>query len=380
MFKFSAVSAQIKYKKREDLGIIYSNDPFYCTGVFTKNKVKAAPVIYSQNMLKKYKLFKALIVNSGNANACTGKDGLEDCFLIEDKIRKIFKIDKQFGILQASTGVIGVKLPVERIISKLDKLKENLDEKNLEIFARAIMTTDTFPKITKYQSNEFKIIGVAKGAGMIHPNMATMLSFIMTNADLPITLIDSIFKNIVNKTFNSISVDGDTSTNDSVFLLIKPEVKVSKSRFKSSLFEICHNLSKMIVKDGEGSTKLIKIIVKNAPSTNAAKTICEKIATSPLVKTAFFGNDPNWGRILCAIGNSNIEVDPEKIELYFGDFKVVENGKEYSKFNENEVQNYLRENREVGITVDLNLGNKRWEYYTCDFSYDYVRINAEYRT
>ncbi len=377
MFKFASVEAGIKYKDRDDLAIVYSDTPFFVKAVFTKNKFKAAPVRFCIDSLKKNEKFNAIIVNSGNANACTGVQGLLDCEIIAKKVKHEFNIKN--GILIASTGVIGVKLPVEKIEKKIPELKYKLSEKNFKDFANAIMTTDTAPKIVEYDK-DFKIIGIAKGAGMIHPNMATMLAFIFTNAKIDLDKVDKVFKKIIERTFNSISVDGDTSTNDSVFLSILPEKEVNINDFENALFFVCNELAKKIVKDGEGATKFIEINVINGKSEYACKRIAETIAKSPLVKTAFFGNDPNWGRIICAIGYSGVEFNEEKIKLMIGDYLVFENSIEAKEFSEEKVFNYLKDNNEIKVTIDLNEGDCFWKYYTCDLTYDYVRINAEYRT
>ncbi len=378
MFKFASISAEIKYKNRDDLAIVYSEKPFFVKAVFTKNKFRAAPVNFCIDRLKKIEKFNAIIVNSGNANACTGEQGYMDCELIEKKIKEEFQIEN--GILIASTGVIGVKLPVEKICKKISSLKSALSPEGYENFAKAIMTTDTFPKVVEYKNNKFKMLGIAKGAGMIHPDMATMLAFIFTNANVNLDMADNIFRDIIDKTFNSISVDGDTSTNDSVFLSILPEKDVDFDEFKNGLEYVCENLAKKIVKDGEGATKFIEINVINGESENKCRQIAEAIAKSPLVKTAFFGNDPNWGRIICAIGYSGVDFNPEDIILTIGKYKVFENGMESPDFSEEKVYEYLKNNKDVSLTVNLNEGNAKWKYYTCDFSYDYVKINAEYRT
>lgn len=378
MFSFASVNAEIKYKDRDDLAIVYSEKPFFVKAVFTKNKFRAAPVNFCIDRLKKNKKFNAIIVNSGNANACTGKQGYLDCELIERKLKEEFQIEN--GILIASTGVIGVRLPLEKICKKISILKKNLSSENYEDFAKAIMTTDTVPKIVEYKNGKFRIFGIAKGAGMIHPNMATMLAFIFTNANIELKKIDKAFKDVIDRTFNSISVDGDTSTNDSVFLSILPEEDVEFNEFINGLRYVCENLAKKIVEDGEGSTKFIEINVINGNNKEKCKQIAETIAKSPLVKTAFFGNDPNWGRIICAVGYSNVNFNPENIILTIGQHKVFENGMESPEFSEEKVYEYLKNNRNVSLTVNLNEGKASWKYYTCDFSYEYVKINAEYRT
>ncbi len=379
-FYFSTAQANIKYANRDDVALIFSDKPFLASGVFTKNRVKAAPVIYCKDLLEKRRYFRALLINSGNANACTGKDGLKNCRTISEELAKSLNIDKD-EVLLASTGVIGVQLPAQKIISTFDDLKKQLSPHNLEKVAKAIMTTDSYQKISLYNGEDFNIAGIAKGAGMINPNMATMLSFIFTDAELEEKVSSKILKKVTEKTFNSICVDGDTSTNDSLFLLSSQSKSgVKKEYFKEKFTDICLNLAKLIVKDGEGATKLIKISINNGKSIGQCKLIGETIAKSPLVKTAFFGGDPNWGRIICAVGYSNADIDPEKIDIYFDKMKIVDNGVEAPNFSEKEAAQYLKNSSDISLSIDLKIGRKNWEYYTCDLSYEYVKINADYRT
>ncbi len=379
-FLFSAINAEIKYKNRDDLALIFFPNSANVSAVFTKNRVKAAPVIYCKNLLKGRNKFKAIVINSGNANACTGEQGLNACKEICNNIAEKLKITRD-EVLISSTGVIGVQLPILNFIKNSENLVKKLSKKNIESAARAIMTTDSFPKINSVKKDNYTICGIAKGAGMINPDMATMLAFILTDAFVEKDIMDKILKNVVDKTFNSITVDGDMSTNDSVFFIstgINKEIDIEK--FENDILEVCFNLAKMIVKDGEGATKLIKIRVKNGASEDQCRRICESIANSLLVKTAMFGGDPNWGRILAAIGYSGEIFNPENIIIYLGENKIVENGMEAITFSEKKCAEYLRENREIEIIVDLNQGDKFWDYFTCDISYDYVKINAEYRT
>ncbi len=379
-FKFSAVSAEIKYKNRNDLALISFLEGANVAAVFTKNKVKAAPVIYCQNLLSEKNFFKSIVINSGNANACTGKQGVKNCQIICKNIADKLNINNN-EVLISSTGVIGVQLPVEKFIKKTDLLINRLNRNNIEDMAKAIMTTDKFHKIFSIKNNNYTICGIAKGAGMINPDMATMLAFILTDANIEINTMKSILNKTVNKTFNSITVDGDMSTNDSVFFIstgIKKEIDINS--FENDFYKVCLNLSKMIVMDGEGATKLVKIVVKNGKSNLECKKISESIANSLLVKTALFGGDPNWGRIIAAIGYSDVNIEPEKIDIYFGKYKVMEKGLEAKDFLEDKCANYLQNNKEIEIIVDLNIGDKSWIYFTCDISYEYVKINAEYRT
>ena len=380
-FFFAAAAAEIKYSKRDDIALIYCPEGADVSAVFTKNSVKAAPVIYSSEILKKNEKVKAIFINSGNANACTGNEGIKHCYLLSEELKKL--LASNGNILITSTGVIGVKLPVDKIISKLPELIENLSRESISKVAKAIMTTDTFPKIYSFYSSsgDFSICGIAKGAGMINPNMATMLAFILTDAFVDKAEMDAILSEINEKTFNSICVDGDTSTNDSVLLMsssIKKDIDMLE--FKAGLEKVMKNLAKMIVKDGEGATKFIKFHIKGGRDRFQCKKIGEALSKSLLVKTAFFGGDPNWGRIICTIGYADGEISPENIDIYFGDYIVVKDGMEAKEFKEQEIAEYLTNNDELSVTINLNLGNSSWVYYTCDLSYEYVKINAEYRT
>ncbi len=380
-FLFSSTEANIKYSNRDDLALILCKDGAKAAGIFTTNSVKAAPVLYSKNILEQNNLsVKAILVNSGNANACTGEKGIEACNVISEKLAELLGI-KKGEVLLASTGVIGVQLDIKKIIDNLDTLIGSLSNDKISNVASAIMTTDTFPKMYSVRENDFTICGIAKGAGMINPNMATMLGFILTDADIESSALSSILREINEKTFNAICVDNDTSTNDTVFLLSSGKNKnIDFDKLYEKLYEVMLNLAKMIVKDGEGATKLLKVTVKGGLSEIQCKNICKGIANSLLVKTAFFGADPNWGRIICAVGYSDESVKQEKIDIFFDNYQIVKNGLESETFSEKEVSDYIMKNDEINIIVDLNLGEHSFEYYTCDISYDYVKINAEYRT
>ncbi len=379
-FLFSSANAKIKYENRNDVGLIYCPNGVKVSAVFTKNKIKAAPVLYSQNLLKNKSNFKAIIINSGNANACTGEQGVENCKIICSNIAKKLKIHEH-DVLISSTGVIGVPLPVKNFLNISEPLIKNLTKEEFINVAKAIMTTDTIHKIYSVKKDNFTIFGFAKGAGMINPDMATMLAFILTDADIDKNLMDDILKRVVDKTFNSITVDGDMSTNDSVFLMsnrLKKNINIDE--FEKSLYEVALNLAQMIVRDGEGATKFVKILVRNGTSEKQCKNIAKSVANSLLVKTAIFGGDPNWGRIIAAVGYSGENFISEKLDIYFGDYKIVENGAESENFSEKRCAQYLKKNKDINIIIDLNEDDKNWEYYTCDITYDYVKINAEYRT
>lgn len=388
-FRTSAVSADIKGNKKgkSDLGILLSDIPCTVAGVFTQNRVKAAPVISSQNILNGHPEMFGIIANSGNANACTGKKGLEDVKTITKHFEKIFKLPEN-SLLMSSTGVIGVQLPVEKILGSADELLSKIDDTD-EDFTRAIMTTDTFPKsvaiLVETENGTFVIGGCAKGAGMISPSMATMLSFITTDAMISRELLQKALDMAVKESFNRITVDGDMSTNDSVYVLanglsgIAVQNEEGFHQFYEGLKFVCLELAKMIVKDGEGATKLVKIEVKNAMSENDAKKCAFKIGNSPLVKTMLFGNDPNWGRLLASAGASLIEMNPDNIDIYFDNLHYVSSSVIIDTDLESKVHEIMKKDSYT-ITVDLNYGNAHYGVYTSDLTYDYVKINADYRT
>ncbi|OAG28774.1 hypothetical protein TH606_00435 [Thermodesulfatator autotrophicus] len=384
-FSFSAVASGIK-KEALDLGLIYAEKPVQGAGVFTSNLVKAAPVLLAQGLLAKRNAFRAILVNSGCANACTGEEGLNDAQEISSYLaQKLNCLPEE--ILPASTGVIGERLPKEKIIEAIPPLIEGLSPDKYQDFAKAIMTTDAFPKIASRQieisGEKINILGIAKGAGMIAPNMATMLAFLLTDTSLAQDKIYKILKDTVDKTFNRITVDGDTSTNDTVYLLASGYKKKIEDRnidsFKKALYEVCYELASFIVKDGEGATKLVKIKIINAENENRAVKIAQTVANSLLVKTAFFGEDPNWGRFLAAMGRAGINFDPNKVDIYINEIKIVENGLGTGKESENRAHLEMKKPNFV-VTIDLKQGRAEAQYLTCDLSYDYVKINAEYRT
>jgi glutamate N-acetyltransferase/amino-acid N-acetyltransferase len=383
-FQTYSLSAGIKYSNRNDLGVIFSQTPASYAGVFTSNRIYAAPVRLCRERMGNP--IQAVVVNSGNANACTGLKGYEDARLIAEKAERVFNAAAENTALSLSTGVIGVPLPVEKILSALDGYEKA--DRDPESFARTIMTTDSFPK---YASREVEIkgkkvtlTGFAKGAGMISPNMATMLSFILTDAQIDFAHLQQMLLECTGETFNAITVDGDMSTNDSVILLANGESGVSvqaggeSKEFKKALMEIMEELAKKIVQDGEGATKLIEIRVEKAGSREDARKVGLAIANSLLVKTAFFGNDPNWGRILAAAGYSGALVEEEKTELYFLD-RWIFKGKPES-YDRKELIEKMKDSKELLIRVVLNQGSEDKRFFTCDLSYDYVKINAEYTT
>lgn len=388
-FKFAAVEAAIKKPGRLDLALICSETPAAVAAVFTTNKVKAAPVVLCQDRVKSGTC-RAVVVNSGNANACTGSEGMANAVATASGLAAGLQIDAD-SILVASTGVIGQQLPMERLTAALPKLAAGLGESTLADVAAAIMTTDTFPKMETRTgiagSRDYTIAGIAKGAGMIMPNMATMLAFIVTDAAVEPAWIQSVFARGVDTSFNMISVDGDTSTNDTALIMANGmagntpinAADPAAATFAALLEEVLLSLAKQIVKDGEGATKLVEIRIVGGLSDSDAKKAGMAVANSLLVKTAFFGQDANWGRILAAVGYSGAEVDPERVELFFDDVPMVKDGLFLGGSAEARGTEVLQK-KEFSVTVDLHLGSGRATVYTSDLSYDYVRINADYRT
>lgn len=388
-FSSAAVAADIKGNRsgKLDLALLVSEIPCEVVAVFTKNRVKAAPVVAAMEQLKKVSKFSGIIVNSGNANACTGKQGIEDYKTITNSFAKKFGHPAD-TFLMSSTGVIGVRLPVDKILKSFDELIDKMDDEDDE-FTRAIMTTDTRPKkiavLVETPKGVYVIGAAAKGAGMISPSMATMLSFITTDVAIKKDKMQEILSNVVEKSFNSITVDGDMSTNDTVFLfsnglsgiVLTDDEEIRQ--FEEALLYICRYLAKEIVLDGEGATKLVHITVKNAKSIEDAKTCAFKIANSPLVKTMFFGSDPNWGRLMASIGASLIDINPDTIDIYFNDLKYVENSSLIDPSLEKKVHDIMLQ-KEYEIIIDLKIGKDSSSVMTCDFSYDYVKINADYRS
>ena len=388
-FKFSAVEAAIKKPGRLDLGMIFSDVPAVAAAVFTTNKVKAAPVLLSIDRVKSGSC-RALIVNSGNANACTGRRGMADAVESARIAAEQLGIGEE-AVMVSSTGVIGVPMPMERIREALPSLVQNLGKSSLDDLARAIMTTDTFPKMEVRRGisggKEYTIAGIAKGAGMIMPNMATMLAFIITDAAVDHSWLQEIFRTANDSSFNIISVDGDTSTNDTALIMangmagnpVLKEGSAGAEEFQQLLQEILLSLACQIVKDGEGATKFVKILVNGAISDSEARKAAMAVANSSLVKTAFFGQDANWGRILAAVGYSGIKVDQDRLSLWFDDVLMAEGGI-FAGGDAEARGTEVLQNKEFSVTVDLNLGNGRATVYTSDLSLEYVKINADYRT
>jgi glutamate N-acetyltransferase/amino-acid N-acetyltransferase len=388
-FKFSAVEAAIKKPGRLDLGLIFSEVPATVAAVYTTNRVKAAPVLVSMQRTRCGQA-QALVVNSGNANACTGQRGMEDALETTRRVAEGLGIPDE-ETLVASTGVIGLPLPMERIRGSIDILVEGLETGSLEEIARAIMTTDTFPKIEvrrgEADGKPYTIAGIAKGAGMIMPDMATMLAFLITDAAVDREWLERTFREANDSSFNMITVDGDTSTNDTAIIMANgmagntPISAGSRdaAQFANLLNDLLLSLAKKIVKDGEGATKFVTIVVKGAASNADAKRAAMSVANSSLVKTAFFGQDANWGRIIAAVGYSGAEVNPNRVDLYFDDVLMAENGLAVGGDAEARGTAVMK-NSEFSVTVDLKIGGGTSTVYTSDLSYEYVKINADYRT
>ncbi len=373
-FKTSAVAAGIKPRGVLDLALIYSERPATAAAVFTQNTFIAAPLVVSKRHLAETgHRARAILVNSGNANAATGEAGIQAARACVDALAV------QLGcpaneILVSSTGVIGRPLPVDAIKVAIPKLVAALLPGNIEMLARGIMTTDTVPKIATAEVGHARITGVAKGAGMIHPDMATMLSFIMTDAEVPRVELQELLQYAVQRSFNSISVDGDTSTNDMVVVLANGASggRPATGEFRDKLLEVCIQLATAIVRDGEGASKFVELIIEGAPSETAAHTIGRAIARSPLVKTAIYGADPNWGRIVGAIGNSGIPLKSDRVEIYISGVPI-------SAATLEEARQQLSR-KEVQIRVVLDSGSASARVWTCDLTEGYIRINADYTT
>jgi glutamate N-acetyltransferase/amino-acid N-acetyltransferase len=388
-FKFAARSAGIKKSGKLDLALIYSEVPARCAGVFTTNKVVAAPVVVATPRIRQGHC-QAILVNSGNANACTGEQGLRDALRCSELTARALGIAEDL-VAVSSTGVIGAPLPMDKFERHIPLLPPDFDAEHAGRVAEAIMTTDAFVKLASVtgavDGQDYTILGMAKGAGMIHPNMATMLAFVCTDAAVDPTFLDQALRQAVEGSFNSITVDGDTSTNDMVIVLANGMAGNHEIRgnsevgdvFAGQLAAVLLDLAKLIVKDGEGATKLVEVVVRGALSDAEARLAARSVATSNLVKTAFFGEDANWGRIIAAVGYSGAQVDPDKVEIRFGDVAVVRNGVSTGKELEEQATAVLK-TPEFTVTIDLNLGAGRSAYYTSDLTYDYVRINAAYRT
>lgn len=388
-FKAAGIKAGLKKSGKEDVAIIYSTKAAAAAAVFTTNTMAAAPVIVSRQAAAKGKA-SAIIVNSGCANACTGEQGLTDAKAMAKITADLLGVD-QDEILVASTGIIGVTLPMEKVTAGIKKAVGEMSVEGAAKAAQAIITTDTFTKSCAYEfelgGKTVRIAGIAKGSGMIHPNMATMLSFITTDAAIAAPVLKQALTEAVGVSFNMVSVDGDTSTNDMVAVLanglagnavIADSAGTEYQLFSKALTAICTDLAKKVARDGEGATKFLEVNVSGAASFAEAKKAAMAIAKSPLVKTAFFGQDPNWGRILCAVGYSEATVVPEKTSLNIGGIIIVKNGLGV-QYDEHMLRAVMAAH-DIVVNVDLAVGAAKATVWTCDFSYEYVKINGEYHT
>ena len=375
----------------DDLALIVSDSAAAVAGVFTTNRVQAACVSYSRRVVRNG-MARAILVNAGNANACNGERGAEDNRTLAEWVSRKLNVPPD-SVLTASTGIIGHPLPMEKIQSGINDVVTQLDrdEETDQRVARAIMTTDTRPKFFAFEADSdqwvapIRLGGMCKGAGMIAPNMATMLAFLTTDARLPAPLLQEALARAVSQSFNSVTIDGDTSTNDMCLLMASGmgEGEISRQGaafedFVDALTRLSVALSKEIAKDGEGATKLVEIVVRGAATEAGAHKIAKTVAESPLVKTALFGNDPNWGRLLMAAGRAGIPFDPNVIDAHIGPHLVCSQGGSV-EFDRDAAHAYLT-GQEVQIILDLNIGDESATVWTCDYSYDYIKINAEYHT
>jgi len=386
-FKFSGVAAGLKKNGKKDLGLIYSETPAQVAGVFTRNQIKAAPVLLDMQRITSGTC-QAVIVNSGNANCCTGAKGMQDAISMARWTAAKLDIQEEM-VLVASTGVIGQPLAVEKIQASIPDLINTLDPDGLSALAEAIMTTDTVPKIVTRKGQlggtAFTVTGVAKGSGMIRPDMATMLCFVMTDIAAKPALLKEMLLASTDRSLNRITVDGDTSTNDTTLLMANGQSGVvissdaDRKEFQSILDAILISLGKQLVKDGEGATKLVEIAVTGAATDADAYQIADTVAHSNLLKTALFGEDANWGRILGAVGRAGVPIQPDAIDVYFADVLMVKSGMGCGKEAEAQATQVLKQ-PEYTITIDLKAGKATSSVFTCDFSIDYVKINADYRS
>lgn len=394
-FEAAAAEAQIKYKDRKDMALIYSQVPCVAAGTFTTNVVKAAPVRWDQEIVKKSANVHAVIINSGIANACTGEEGYGYCEQTAQAAERLLRIPAS-SVLVASTGVIGMQLPMDRIqdgVALLAEGKADTEEAGLEA-AKAIMTTDTKPKYAAAQveigGKTVTVGGMCKGSGMIHPNMCTMLGFVTTDAAITKEMLQRALSDDIKDTYNMVSVDGDTSTNDTVLLLANgmagnpliDRENEDYAVFKEALNYVNTELAKKIAGDGEGATCLFEVKVIGAESKEQAVTLSKSVITSSLTKAAIYGHDANWGRILCAMGYSGASFDPDRVDLYFesaaGKLKIIENG--VSTGYSEEMATKILSEEYVTATADIKMGEASATAWGCDLTHEYVNINADYRS
>ncbi len=391
-FKAAGIHAGLK-KNRKDMALIYSKTGCAFAGVFTRNQVQAAPVLYCKALMDMPQT-KAVLVNAGNANACTGQQGLDNAREMARQLAYSLNIAPE-EVLVSSTGVIGYQLPMDKISAGIGLLLEKLNRKGGAAASRAIMTTDTFPKQRAVELDldgvSVKVGGMAKGSGMIHPNMATMLCFVTTDCAIEKDCLQGMISDIADRTFNMITVDGDTSTNDMLLCLANGRAKnrlIQKAsdpgyaQIYDALYAVCRDLAIAIARDGEGATKLLTVNVSGAASVEDARKAARTVCTSSLVKTALFGRDANWGRILAAVGYSGVSFDPSKVDIFLessaGRIQVAAGGAGIA-FSEEEALRILNE-KEVTFDITMGEGNDRATAWSCDLTYAYVKINGSYRS
>ncbi len=382
-FRFAGVAAGIKKNGAADLALVVSDRPCNAAAVFTRNAFPAAPVQYDRSLLAEQAAgLRGVAINSGCANACTGEGGLADAAAMAAGAEAVAGLPPR-SVAVMSTGVIGPRLPMAKITAGLAAAAAQLSPDGWDVASRAIMTTDTRPKVAFRQVDGIRLFGMAKGAGMIHPNMATMLATVVTDADIAPDALDAMLRKAAAASFNSISIDGDTSTNDTLLMLANGAAgPVDAGRFAAALTDLCADLAQKIVRDGEGATKFITVTVQGAVSDEDARRAAKAVANSPLVKTAFYGGDANWGRILAAVGYSGAEVDPARADLWIegerGKLQLVAAGQPLA-YSE-ELATAIFQAAEISVTVELGLAAGRATVWTCDLSHAYVDINGSYRT
>ena len=386
-FKFSGIKSGIKKSEEKDLALIYSETPAVTAGVFTTNRIKAAPVKLAIKKITSNK-GQAIIINSGNANACTGKQGDKDVMKVNMELARKLGLSKEM-VYVSSTGIIGRPLPVNKIKKALPELIKNLSPVSMDKAAAAIMTTDTFPKFASRKiiinGKTGTIAGIAKGAGMIRPDMATMLCFLFTDIAINAKPLDSALRKAVNMSLNRLTVDNETSTNDTAMLMSNgnlgntPLTKRSLyyRKFEDALSDVTYELSRMIAEDGEGATKIIEVVVKGASSESDAEKAASSIANSMLVKTAVYGNDPNWGRVISAAGASGAKLIENKIDIFFNKVKLVSKGVGTGR---EKAASILLAGKEITIIINLGAGKQSAKVLTCDLTEKYIEINAHYTT
>jgi len=386
-FKAAGIHTGLKKNKEKDVGLITSDFPASVAGVFTTNRVKAAPVLLDMERVKTGRC-RAIVVNSKNANCCTGKRGMQDALAMGRAVSKALNIDEK-DVMVASTGVIGSPLPIEKIKAGTPDLVQSLASDGFMDCAQAMMTTDTVPKLVHRQGEvngaAFNITGLAKGSGMIAPNMATMLCFVCTDVIARPDALKAALLNSVGKSLNRIIIDGDTSTNDTTLIMANGQSNVSLENnagvdlFQQVLDDVLITLARELVRDAEGATKVVEIDVRGAASSDDARIAAETIANSPLVKTAIFGEDANWGRIAAAVGRAGVPFEPDHLDIFFNDVQMAAKGLSCGDQAEAAATAVLKQ-PEFTVIVDLNAGQGEASVLTCDFSIDYVKINADYRS